>query len=163
MSDDKLKLPTEIIPAPGENGKRAVSDEIREQLLKNERAGIDASAKVDVAKLQVAKEAIVATRAFFEVLKSYNELQSTRTEWEGRVDVAATAVQKAEVELQQTQEQNKSRMEELKQSGEAMERLLSLFDDVMKEVTDADLSDDLKKESRQFLLQLSDRIVQLKK
>ena len=163
MSDKKMKLPNDLVKTPGTVGDSPVSDGERTEVLKTQRAGIDASAKVEVARLQVAKEAIVATKAFFEMLKSHNELQSTCAEWEGRVNAAETAVKKAEVDLQTAQEQNKPRMDELEQSREAQKRLLSLFDEVMKQVTDGDLGEEVRKEARQYLLQLSDRIVQLKK
>jgi len=152
----KLVLPSVV---PGE----ALVQTIAEESAKTLRTRLETQSKVEVAKLQVAKEAIAATKSFFEVLKSYNELQATRAEWEGRVTAAETAVQKAQVDLETAQENNKPKMGELEQSLEAQTRLLSLFDEVMKEVTDADLSDDVRKEARQYLLQLSDRIVQLKK
>jgi len=164
MSDEKkLKLPTEITKSSGHGTVPPVSEDVRTETLKIQRADIDASAKVEVARLQVVKEAIAATKAFFDVLKSHNELESTRAEWAGRVNVAETAVQNAEVDLETAQEQNKVRREELEQSRETQTRLLSLFDEVMKQVKDADLSEEVRKEARQYLLQLSDRIVQLKK
>lgn len=163
MSDDKLKLPSGLAKIPGPGGETPISESVHTEMLKTQRAGIDASAKVEVARLQVAKEAIVATKAFFDILKSSNELKATRVEWEGRVSAAETAVKKAEVDLKTAQEQNKPRMEELDQSREAQKRLLALFDDVMNQVTDAKLDDETKKEARQYLLQLSDRIVKLKK
>lgn len=163
MSYNKLKLPTSITKSGVPNIEPPVSDGLSTEMLKIQRAGIDASAKVEVAKLQVAKGAIAATKAFFDVLKSHNELQATRAEWEGRITEAETAMQKAEVDLKTAQENNKPKMEELQQSREVQTRLLSLFDEVMKQVTDADLGEEMRKEVRQYLLQLSDRIVQLKK
>jgi hypothetical protein len=163
LTDYKLKLPTRITKSGAPNTGSPVSDGTQTEMLKTKRAGIDASAKVEVARLEVAKEAIAATKAFFDVMKSHNELQATRAEWEGRVTEAETAVQKAHVDLETAQETNKPKMEELQQSREAQTRLLSLFDEVMKQVTDADLGEEVRKEARQYLLQLSDRIVQLKK
>ena len=119
--------------------------------------------KVEVAKLQVYKEAMVTVQAICGVLKSHKELQSTCVEWEGRIRVAESDVQKAEANLQATREQNKSKMEELEQSREALMRLLSLFDDVMEKAKAPDLPDYDKKALRQYLLQLADKIVQLKK
>jgi hypothetical protein len=158
MSDDKLKLPT-TMPAK----TSLVSDPVQMEILKTQRAGIDAGAKVEVARLQVAKEAITATKAFFDVLRSHNELEATRIEWEGRVSAAETSVRKAEVDLVTEREKNQPRLEELRQTKKAQDRLLALFDDVMKELTAADLGDDSKAKSRQYLLQLSDLIVKLKR
>lgn len=123
---------------------------------------LESQAKIEVAKLQVAKEAIVATQSFFEVLKSHKVLQATRVEWEGKVQTAKTSVRKAEVDLETARENNKPKMEELEQSRAVLSRLLLLFDEVMREVSDADLSNEVRKESRQYLLKLSDHIVQLK-
>lgn len=166
MPDKKLKLPAEIAKNAGmaaispalpvvDTGIRATSEIAQ--------AKIEANAKVEVAKLQVWKEAIAATRGCLKVLESYNELQSTRSEWEGRVRVAETAAKEAETNLLIAREQNKPQLEALEQSRKEQERLLSLFDEIMKRVTNADLSDDIKKEALQHLLNLSDKIVQLKK
>ena len=166
MSDKKLNLPAEIAKNAGmasvspalpvvDTGIRAGSEIAQ--------AKIEANAKVEVAKLQVYKEAIVSFQAICDVFKSHKEFQKTREEWEGRIRVAEIDVQKAEVNLQATREQNKLKKEELAQSREKLTRLLSLFDDVMEEAKAPDLPDDAKKEVRQYLLQLSDQIVQLKK
>ena len=166
MPEKKLNLPSEIAKNAGmaavspavpivDTGIQAASEIAQ--------AKIEANAKVEVAKLQVWQEAIAATRGLFKVFESYNELQSTRAEWEGRINVAETTLKKAETDLQTAQEENKPRLEELNQSREALTRLLSLFDDVMKEIKNANLSDEVKIEARQYLLQLSDKIVQLKK
>ena len=90
MSNDKLKLPTGL---PQKSPQ--VSEVVQTEILKTQRAGIDAGTKVELARLQVAKEAITATKAFFKVIKSKNELEATRTEWEGRVSAAETAVKQA--------------------------------------------------------------------
>jgi hypothetical protein len=158
MADNKLKLPTSV-----PTGTPVLSETVQTELLKTQRANIDAGARVEVARLQVAKEAITATKAFFEVLKSYNELEATRAEWEGRVTTAETAVQQAQVELDTAREKNQPRMEELRQAKEAQDRLLELFDDVMAELKNATLGDQSKAKSREYLLQLSDLLVKLKR
>ena len=166
MSDKKLNLPAEVAKNAGmaavspalpvvDTGIRAASEVTQ--------AKIEANAKVEVAKLQVYKEAIVTIQAVCDVFKSHKELQSTYVEWEGRIRAAEIDVQKAEANLQATREQNKPKMEELAQSREALMRLLSLFDDVMEKAKAPDLPDDDKKEVHQYLLQLSDKIVQLRK
>ncbi len=166
MSDKKLNLPAEVAKNAGmaavspalpvvDTGIRAASEITQ--------AKIEANAKVEVAKLQVYKEAIVAIQSVCDVFKSHKELQATYVEWEGRIRVAEIDVQKAEANLQAIQEQNKPKMEELAQSGEVLKRLLSLFDDFMGKAKAPDLPDDDKKEVHQYLLQLSDKIVQLKK
>lgn len=163
MSDKKLTLPATLPSSRASTEYPAISDGLRKEMLKTERAGMDARAKVEVAKYDLAQEAMVTTRAFFAVLKSRNELEATRIEWEGRLNQAEAAVRKAEVERRTAQEQNRTRMEELEQTREAQKRLLSLFDEVMNQVVNADLSEDTRASARQFLLDLSDRVVKLRK
>ena len=158
MSDDKLKLPTTLPVSTPE-----LSEAVQTEVLKTQRASIDAGAKVEVARLQVAKEAITATKTFFELPKSYNELEATRAEWEGRVTVAKTAVQQAQVELDTVREKNQPRMEELRQAKEVQDRLLENYDDVMSELKAASLGEESKAKSREYLLQLSDMLVKLKR
>jgi cellobiose-specific phosphotransferase system component IIA len=104
---------------------------------------------------------IEAIKAFPDAFRSHNELQSVREEWEGRIKVAEIAVKKAEADLKAAQEQNKPLMEKLDQSRKALTSLLLVFDGFYKQVMDADLSEDVRKEARQSLLQLSDQIVQI--
>ena len=166
MPDKKLNLPSEIIKNAGKAGASQalpVVDTGIQAASKIAQAKNEANAKVEVAKLQVWKEAFAATRGLFKVFESHNQLQSTRAEWEGRVRVAETAVKEAETNLLIAREQNKSQLEALGQSREKLTLLSSLFNDVMKEIKDGNLSDDAKKEARQYLLELSDKIVHLKK
>ena len=51
----------------------------------------------------------------------------------------------------------------LRQTKEAQLRLLDLFDDVMDELKAASLGEDSKAKSREYLLQLSDMLVKLKR
>ena len=158
MPNDKLKLPTSL---PQKSPQ--VSEVVQTEILKTQRADIDADSKVEIARLQVAKEAITATKTFFQVLKSRNELETTRIKWEGRVSVAETAVKQAEVELETVREKSRLGMEELQQAKEVQDRLLGLFDDVMRELASANLDEEGKAKRRQYLLQLSDHIVKLKR
>ena len=158
MPNDKLKLPTSL---PQKSPQ--VSEVVQAEILKTQRADIDAGSKVEIARLQVAKEAITATKTFFQVLKSRNELETTRIKWEGRVSVAETAVKQAEVELETVREKSRLGMEELQQAKEVQDRLLGLFDDVMRELASANLDEEGKAKRRQYLLQLSDHIVKLKR
>ena len=158
MPNDKLKLPTSL---PQKSPQ--VSEVVQTEILKTQRADIDADSKVEIARLQVAKEAITATKTFFQVLKSRNELETTRIKWEGRVSVAETAVKQAEVKLETVREKSRLGMEELQQAKEVQDRLLGLFDDVMRELASANLDEEGKAKRRQYLLQLSDHIVKLKR
>jgi hypothetical protein len=158
MANDKLKLPTGVTP-----DSPALSETIQAEILKTKRTSIDAGAKVEVAKLEVAKEGLIAVRSLFEVLKSHNDLQATRAEWEGRIATAETAVRKAEVDLETAREKNLPRMQELQQSKAAQDRVLQLFDNVMGELTSADLSSEGRAATIETLLEISDKLVQLRK
>lgn len=167
MANNKLNLPSIV---PGEalittavEAKKEVVTTLATQLGQTQRARMETQAKVEVAKLGVAKEAIGAVKSLFEVLKSHNELQATRAEWDGRVAAAEAEVAKAEVNLSAQREKNATKLEELRQDQQVLERLLGLFDDVMGEVTHTQLSEEAKAESRKYLLDLSEKLVQLKR
>ncbi len=83
MPDQKLKLSDELLSRVSASGSSASSDAQQIEALKTERASIEAGAKTEVARLQVAKEAIEAFKAGFEVIKSHNQLKSTIAEWQG--------------------------------------------------------------------------------
>jgi hypothetical protein len=161
---NRLKLPTTTTTTTtaAATGSPALSDALKSEMLKTRRAGIDAGAKVEVARLQVAKEAITALKAFADLRKSFNDLEGTRIEWEGRIATAETAVEKAQVDLKTAQEKNQPRMEELRQAKEAQKRILELFDDAMAELREAGLEGDAKTKGREYLLRLSEQLVKLK-
>ena len=164
MSDKKrIKLPTGISKSLELSAKPPASDSLPIEILKTQRSDIDANAKIEVAKLQVTKEAISLVKSVFAVLKSNHERQSTVAEWKGRVKVAEEGVKEAEVCLLTARETNKPRLEGLKQSREVQSRLLLLFDEIMKDLTEGSYSDEVKAKAREDLLELSDKIVELKK
>jgi hypothetical protein len=133
------------------------------EVLKIQRAGIDANSRVEVAKLQVAKEAIEAIKGVLEVIKSHNQLKATQVEWQGRITEAEIAVTKDQVNLQVTKENNQVRTEELAQSRLVLDRVLELFDLTMAELKTSDCSEVERKDLRRELLDISDRLVNFKK
>ena len=157
MSNGKLRIPTIHV---GESSR--VSDAVLMETLKTQRESIKANASRDVAKLDVMREAITVTKDFFAVLRSRNELDATRAEWDGRIRAAETAVRKAEIDLEIERKKNQPKLEELQQAKEARSRLLLLFDSVMQELTSANLSEESESQRREYLLQLSAHIVKLK-
>ncbi len=144
------------LPAAAELSKELVKPVT--ELSKIPNVYIEQDAETRRAKIMVLIEAI---KAFPDAFRSYNELQSVREEWEGRIKEAEIAVKKAEVDLKMAQEKNKPLMKKLELSREALMSLLLVFDGFYKQVMDADLSEDDRKEARQSLLQLSDQIVQI--
>ncbi len=163
MSDQKLKLSDELLSRAASGASTATTATNQTEVLKNERASIESNAKVDVARLQVAKEAIAATKSLFEVIKSNNQLKTTISEWQGRVTQAEIEVRKAEISLQETRENNQARVEEKAQLRDSLGRVLELFDFTMEELKQLDCSKDEKAKIRRELLEVSDRLVQLNK
>lgn len=162
MTNDKFKMPEGAFSAAREQAKKGDPAPVQTESIKTERAGIEASGRVEVAKLAVAQEAIKSVTAFLDVVKSSNQVKTTVAEWQGRITQAEISVKKAKVELDKEIEKNSVRKEELDQSRESLKRLLEAFDFVMEGLKsgEAGLSD---KENRQLLLELSGYLVQMKK
>ena len=163
MSNEKLKLSEDLLSRLGSSDSAQAVGANQTEVLKTQRAGIDANAKVEVAKLQVAKEAIEAIKGVLEVIKSHNQLKTTRVEWQGRITEAEIAVTKAQVNLQVTKENNQIRAEELAQSRLVLDRVLELFDLTMAALKTSDCSEIERKDLRRELLEISDRLVNFKK
>lgn len=162
MPDQKLKLSEELLSRVSKSSASASSEAKQIEALKTERAGIEAGAKTEVARLQVAKEAIEAVKGVFEVIKSHNQLKATRVEWQGRVTQAEIEVNRAEVNLQAAREGNQIRVEELAQSRALMDPILKLFDATMEELRNSNCSKEEKAQLRQELQIISDNLVKLK-
>lgn len=162
MSEQKLRLSEELLRTTAGTGG-AVSNANMTEMLKNERASIEASSKVEVARLQVCKEALSVVNGISEVWKSRNQFNSTVAEWQGRITQAEVEVRKAEINLTVARENNKVREEELAQSRKLLDRILELFDFCMVELKSLDCSAEDKAKLRRELLEISDRLVQLKK
>lgn len=163
MSEPKLKLSEGLLSRAVSGAGGAISDANMTEILKNERASIEASSKVEVARLQVCKEALSVINGISEVWKSRNQLKSTVAEWQGRITQAEIEVRKVELNLAEAQEKNKVREEELSQSRNLLDRILELFDFSMAELKSLDCSAEDKVRLRRELLEISDRLVQLKK
>tara|TARA_R100000789_G_C3001305_1_gene148885 strand:+ start:241 stop:732 length:492 start_codon:yes stop_codon:yes gene_type:complete len=163
MSNEKITLSKELLSRVKTDGNLSATEELQKELLKNERSSIESSAKVEVARLQVAKEAIEAVKGVFEVIKSHNQFKSTVVEWQGRVAQAETEVRKAEINLQEARENNHSKIEELAQSRDSLSRVLELFDFTMEELKRLDCSKEDQAILRRELLNISDQLVKLKK
>lgn len=164
MSDQKLKLSEELLArAAATTGTSPTSGTNHIEVLKNERATIEANSKVQVAQLQVMKEAIEAFKSVSEVIKSHNQVKATEAEWQGRITQAELEIRKAEVGLQIARESNQLKAEELAQSRDLINRLLDLFDMTMQELMRVDCSKNERAELRAELLRISDQLVLLKK
>jgi hypothetical protein len=166
MPDKKLSLSDDILAKAAAASATASAATIGgdpTEVLKNERATIEGNTKVQVAQLQVAKEAMEVLKGVFEVLKSRNQLQATITEWQGRITQAEIEVNKAEVNLQAARESNQMRAAELDITRDVLKAPLELFDHTMNEMKSLECSKEERAELRNTLLRISDQLVQLKK
>lgn len=157
MANSKLKLPTRGTGMPPVTDVPAAEDsKIRLEQIKAD------SAK-EAGRLQVIKESIGLLRSVLDVMKSHQQIQTTRTEWEGRVNQAELQVRQAENELRQEEHKTARHLEELQVIRDTQIRLLDLFDQVMAEMSGGNIDAESKRESRQYLLRLAEKLVQLKK
>lgn len=156
MAMSRLKLPTSM-------QKGGDSTSFHDGEVSRIPLGAGDECKVQMAKLQVAKEALRTVTAFLELGKSYLDLQATRAEWAGRVEVAAQDLARAEVELQKAVESNKVQLTRLAQVQEAQTRLLSLFDALFEQFSAMPLGSADQTAARELLLRLSEQLVQLRK
>ena len=157
MSEDKPTIPR---TQPVSTSESSEALQIEEH--KTERAKIDGGAKGEVAKLQVAKEAISTVNGVIELFKSYNELEEKRTEWGGRVEKAEIDVRKAQVALDKAREDNRPRMEALHHNRKILDPLLEMFDEFLREMKAASLGDESRAKLREYLIKLSEQLVQMK-
>ena len=157
MANPKLKLPTR---GPS---TASVSELLGAEDPKIRLEQIKADSAKEVGRLQVIKEAIGLFSSLLDVMKSHQQRHATRTEWEGRVEQAELQVSKAEIELRQEEHKTTAHLADLQIIRDTQDRLLTLFDQVMLEMSGDSIDAQTKRESRQYLLQLADKLVQLKK
>ncbi|MNV79440.1 hypothetical protein D3C71_1729930 [compost metagenome] len=124
---------------------------------------IKADAARDKGRLDIIKEAIGVVDSIFGVIKSYQELQSKRVEWIGRVGVARSDLTKAELELKKEQATTLQHLASLQTINRAQEKLLGLFDLLMAELTSDQVDAQVRRDTRQDLLRLSEQLVKLSK
>lgn len=160
MTSSKLKLPTGLRGTAQANASSATLD-IEEH--RTRRAELDNYGKIETARLGVAMQALEVVKKGLEVLSTYNELQSTRAEWAGRVEVASQSLAMAQVSLNTARENNVPIIEQLAQSRESQKRVLELFDTLMVDAQNPIISTEHKQQITGQLLQLSGTLVGLRK
>ena len=160
MTGSKLKLPTGLRGTGQANASPATLDI---EGHRTRRAELDNYGKIETARLGVAMQALEVVKKGLEVLATYNELQSTRAEWAGRVEVASQSLAIAQVGLNTARENNAPIVEQLAQSRESQKRVLELFDTLMAEAQNPVISREDKQQITGQLLQLSGTLVDLRK
>jgi hypothetical protein len=160
MTGSKLKLPTGL---RGSSQASVTPATLDIEGHRTRRAELDNYGKVETARLGVAIQALEVVKKGLEVLATYNELQSTRAEWAGRVEVASQSLAMAQVGLATAREKNAPIAEQLAQSRESQKRVLELFDTLMAEAQNPVISREDKQQLTSQLLQLSGTLVDLRK
>ncbi|QNK68555.1 hypothetical protein [Variovorax sp. PAMC26660] len=124
---------------------------------------IKADTARDKGRLDIIKEAIGVVNSIFGVIKSYQELQGKRAEWVGRVDVARSELAKAELDLEKELQTTVQHLASLQSINRTQEKLLGFFDQLMAELTSDQVSEQVRRDTRQELLKLSEQLVKLSK
>ena len=158
MATSRLRLPTRSSSSTPSHTEVLAAEDSKIRL-----AQIKAGSGVEMARLQVMKEGLALLGSIADVAKSWNNLQATRAEWDGRVKQAEVQVKAAEIALQQVQSETSRHMAELEAFKQSQSALLRLFDAAMDDLSNNALDAEKKAESMRFLLQLADLIVKLKK
>jgi len=121
--------------------------------------------KSDSVKVQgafdIAKESLRVANSFLEVIKSNQQLQAKRAEWENRVAEAQKNVEKAEVELRKEKEVTEHHRMAADAYRNALQPLVTGFDEVMTNISDPALDPQTRNEFRKMLLQWGELIVRL--
>mgnify|MGYP000421301345 CR=1 FL=1 len=159
MAGSKFNLPSAL---RGKSHADAPSAALDIEGHRTRRSELESYAKVESARLGVAMQALEVVKKGLEVLASYNELQTTRAEWAGRVEVASQHLAVAATELETAREKNAPITEKLAQARESQKRVLELFDALMAESQNPAISKEDKQQLTTQLLQLSSTLVDLR-
>ncbi len=148
-----IKMPTQS-GATKATGSSADDTKIRLEEIKSD------SVKVQGA-FDIAKESLRVANSFLEVIKSNQQLQAKRAEWENRVAEAQKNVEKAEVELRKEKEVTEHHRMAADAYRNALQPLVTGFDEVMTNISDPALDPQTRNEFRKMLLQWGELIVRL--
>lgn len=160
MAGSKFNLPSSL--RSGASGTDKASEALQIERLRTEKAGLDAYAKVESARLGVATQTLEVVKKGLEVVESYHRLQTTKAEWQGRIEVAELELKKVGAELVAPQEKNAPIREQLEQTGRIQQRVLKLFDTLMAQAEDPAISMEDKQNLTTKLLDLTKNLVSLK-
>lgn len=154
MCASKLKLPESLTTRRG-FGTSSVSEQ--EHLTR--RAEIAGNTKIATARMELVGQALDVVKQGMRVLQSYNELQSTCVEWQGRVEVADIAYRTALAELETAQAKQVPEMQRLKLVEKAQQPVLELFNDMLAEAKNPAIGQDERRRLTASMLQLSSELM----
>lgn len=156
MSISNIKLPKQMSGAGFSTECQSTEDpKIQIEKIKRE-------AGREQGQLAIIKETIGLFDSFLDVIKSNQNLESKRVEWESRVAAAQSEVEKAQVDLQKERELTTRHSGDLQAVRVTQQRLIVLFDQIMEEMSDPAMDTEKRNASRKFLLDLAEQMVKLK-
>ena len=158
MAGSKFNLPSSL--RKDASGTTA-SEALQIEQLRTERAGIDANAKIQNARLGVAMQVLDVVKKGLEVVEAFYHLQATTAQWQGRIEVAELELKKAATELEVMMGKNVPIREQLEQSRRTQDYMLILFDDLMAQAQEPGVERADKQRLTNNLLQLSQQLVAL--
>jgi hypothetical protein len=161
MAGSKFNLPSSL--RGGGKGADNATNAMSVEEHRTRRAELDASAKMESARLGVVMQSLEVVTKGLDVIKSYQQLQQTKAEWQGRITVAELELKQAGLELAALQEKNAPVKERLEQARHVQQRVLGLFDTLMQEAQDPAISRQEKQHLTTQLLQLTTDLVALAK
>ncbi|WP_442596632.1 hypothetical protein ACSBPU_06755 [Parapusillimonas sp. JC17] len=156
MSISNIKLPKQMSGA-GLSTEYKSTEDPRVEVEKVKR-----EAGREQGQLEIIKETIGLFGSFLDVVKSNQNLESKRVEWESRVAAAQSEVEKAQVELQKERELTTRHSGDLQTVRVTQQSLIAFFDQLMEEMSDPAVDTETRNASRKSLLALAEQMVKLK-
>lgn len=150
MCASKLKLPESLT-----SRRRSETTSMSEQEHLTRRAEIAGNTKMATARMELVGQALDVVKQGLRVLQSYNELQSTCVEWQGRVQVADSAYRTALAEFDTARVKHIPEMQRLKLVEKAQQPVLELFNDMLAEAKNPAIGEDERCRLTASMLQLS--------
>lgn len=157
MCASKLRLPTNLKP------KQSSSSTMSADEHRTRRTEIESSAKMELGRMNVAMHALDVVKQGLRVFESYNELQSVKAEWQGRIDVASIEYNKALAELETARVNNTPIMEALADARAVQRSVLALYDKLLTDLEHPAISRDDKLQLTDTMLKLTSELVALRK
>ena len=150
MATKNIKL-----PAPSDG----VSDVVRIEELKTERARHATDGKRIDAQLAVIKEVLVVGSEIVKTIRAHRESTVAIAKYDAEVKKAEFALDRARAELVESQNTNNRALRELDLLEERQRRVLSLFDLLLEGLKYSGLEVSERDQQTQRLLDLSDKLV----
>ncbi|WP_373991693.1 hypothetical protein [Duganella sp. BuS-21] len=157
MSASKLKLPTSLGTKRGASSNTSGAADHRTRQVE-----METNAKLELGRMNVTMHALDVVKQALQVLQSYNELQSVKAEWQGRIEVADREYAKAVIGLEKARVDAAPQLEALANARAVQQRILELYDRLLLDAQNPAISLADKTQITNKLLQLTDNLVALR-